>query len=240
MLVCHQCGHKIEIFSNINNIRCSNCRTTYVSKPLAPLTTAPVVPAVETSRALPINESPYSSSYDSYSQNTPPETPNPVELLPKVSLRDWGTFEMSFLEQIKAFSMPHAYQKEITKKNRTNFQNLPIIQLLKNSILIGRKSSTTVGFEDVDIKLENQDGSISRRQCVFEIDNLNNQINITLSTHQNAANLVEVNGKPIERNYKRLMYAGEFIRLGNTIFELIVQKPEPNSPTVDMDRTILF
>lgn len=243
MIICHQCGHKIEVYSNITTIRCSSCRAVHTIRPAKPIPSPEVTPPVQTPPENGRNTVGENSAGTGFEDKTvffsnKPTEPKPTQSEIKIGLKCLGTFDVDFLEKIKVFSMPFAYQKEIVYKQGNN--QFPILGISKDKVLIGRKPMNPDGFEDVDIKLDSQDTTISRRQCELQIKKQQNTVALSLTTHANAANLVEVNGKPIERGIIRQIHQGDFLRLGNTIFEVIVEIPQNNTADTDYNKTIVF
>lgn len=237
MIICHQCGHRIEVYSNITNIRCPKCRATYVSQPLK----AVVQPVVEQAKKTFDSEHTIIKNFsgeDKTQIQTNPSHTGFKEPEIKVGLRFWGTFEVAFLEQIKSFSVPDSYKQEVIKRANQTISKLPVFYIPKNKVLIGRRPTNIAGFEDVDIKLESKDTTISRRQCEIEILPANDKVIVNLQTHVNASNLVEVNGKTIEKNTKKSILNGDFLRFGNTIFEVIIDKK--NAEPVDFNKTVIY
>lgn len=248
MIICHNCAHEIEVYSNITTIRCSKCRATYVS---GAVKTPPPEKENDTS---PESVADTSSRRDYYGYELEEESDSidkttvypysfgekPPQPASQVGLRDWGIFDVIFLEKIKASALPRTYQLEIINKRKQNIALLPIVRINKEKVVIGRKPASPNGFEDVDMKLESQDSSLSRRQCELEIKSPGNQLLISLTTHANAANPVEVNGKTLEKNNSKVVHHGDFLRLGNTIFEIVVDNQTTGNEPIDYNKTVIF
>ena len=85
-----------------------------------------------------------------------------------------------------------------------------IFYLPKSSVLIGRRAAQIEGFEDVDIKMDSRDISISRRQCQIETIITGREAKISISTHPKASNLIEINGKIVEKRCKNERWSWRF------------------------------
>ncbi len=239
MIICHQCGNKILTFSNINKIRCPKCRAEYVSKSQEVVTNE-VAGNISTK---PNIEVPKIQEKDNEKTQVfrPDDVVKPAPMQQdqiKIGLKVWGTFDIDFLEQIKAASSNLIYQNQLKQKSGINSNEKGIFYLPKNNVLIGRKPLTMKGFEDVDIKLESSDTSISRRQSTIETVLSEGSIKVLISTHQNASNLIEINGKTVEKGIKRQVSQGDFIRFGNTIFEAFIEYPSQKN--ADTEKTVVY
>ncbi len=247
MIVCHQCGNKILTFSNINKIRCPKCRAEYVSKSNERNSTnelaKPNIPAIPSVIENTYNEPVTSINEDfdkTYIKN-PTEYVEPVRTeveSVKIGLKFLGTFELSFLEKIKTSPNSLIYQREIKSNVIDSYASQNIFYLPKSSVLIGRRPVQTEGFEDVDIKMDSRDTSISRRQCQIETVLIAKEAKISISTHPKASNLIEINGKIVEKGVKMSVSHGDFIRLGNTIFEICIVYPTQEK--IDDGKTVIY
>lgn len=247
MIICHQCGNKILTFSNINKIRCPKCRAEYVSKSNERNSTdemaKPNIPAVSNVVESPYNEPVTSINEDfdkTYIKNPTDfaESPIPEAEKIKVGLKFLGTFELSFLEKIKTTPNSLIYQREVKNSMLDSSAGQNIFYLPKSSVLIGRRPAQTEGFEDVDIKMDSRDTSISRRQCQIETIITGKDAKTSISTHPKASNLIEINGKIVEKGIKMSVSNGDFIRLGNSIFEICIISPIQEK--IDDGKTVIY
>lgn len=242
MIICHQCGNKILTFSNINKIRCPKCRAEYVSKNYERNDIAKPIGANNN-----VSEQPYSEPIISIKEDldktyikNPTEYVEPLrnDIDIKIGLKFLGTFELSFLEKIKTTPNSLIYQREIKSNIIHSSPGQNIFYLPKLSVLIGRRPAQPEGFEDVDIKMDSRDTSISRRQCQIEAIITGREAKLTISTHPKASNLIEINGKVVEKGLKMSVSQGDFVRLGNSIFEIHIVYPIQEK--IDDSKTVIY
>ncbi len=240
MITCHQCGNKITIYSNNNKIKCPRCRAEYTTKTQEQSSTKAIEKINRNSEldvhpvSLAIGEKINHDESDKthiWQYHPPTQSFDLVKQI-KIGLMFWGTFKAEYLEELKSLPNSFSYQSNIKKKNN-NTANHNIHFLPNNNVLIGRKSSSVEGFEDVDIKIEIEDTYISRRQCQIETIMSNNAVKVLISTHPKASNLIEINGIIVKKGEKQYVKNGDFIRLGNSLFEILFDNPI-------LDKTVVY